>query len=442
MDRADIVHENFLRRVTAGDLPAGAGPSGPLSAAAAVSVFRAACLSRALDRQSRVMQRAGQGFYTIGSSGHEGMAAVAAALRPTDMAFLHYRDAAFQIARAGQVPGQSPAWDMLLSFASSSEDPISGGRHKVLGSKALSIPPQTSTIASHLPKAVGAAYAVGAARRHRPEHQALPDDAIVYCSFGDASANHSTAQGAFNAAQWTAYQSIPLPLLFVCEDNGIGISTKTPTGWIAASFAHRPGLKYFACNGLDIYETFRVAQEAADYARKRKRPVFLHVGTIRLYGHAGADVPTTYLSREEVEAEEANDPLLHAVRLLGEAGALTSAEALAIYEETNARVARVAAEAVTRPRLKTAPEVMASLIPPKRACRPTNGPTPEARAAAFGGDLKAMDEPQIMSRLINWALTDLMLEHPEIVMMGEDVGRKGGVYGVTQKLIHRFGPDR
>ena len=442
MDRADIVHENFLRRVTAGDLPAGAGPSGPLSAAAAVSVFRAACLSRALDRQSRVMQRAGQGFYTIGSSGHEGMAAVAAALRPTDMAFLHYRDAAFQIARAGQVPGQSPAWDMLLSFASSSEDPISGGRHKVLGSKALSIPPQTSTIASHLPKAVGAAYAVGAARRHRPEHQALPDDAIVYCSFGDASANHSTAQGAFNAAQWTAYQSIPLPLLFVCEDNGIGISTKTPTGWIAARFAHRPGLKYFACNGLDIYETFRVAQEAADYARKRKRPVFLHVGTNRLYGHAGADVPTTYLSREEVEAEEANDPLLHAVRLLGEAGALTSAEALTIYEETNARVARVAAEAVTRPRLKTAPEVMASLIPPKRACRPTNGPTPEARAAAFGGDLKAMDEPQIMSRLINWALTDLMLEHPEIVMMGEDVGRKGGVYGVTQKLIHRFGPDR
>ncbi|MBS0565729.1 MAG: MFS transporter, partial [Proteobacteria bacterium] len=57
-------------------------------------------------------------------------------------------------------------------------------------------------------------------------------------------------------------------------------------------------------------------------------------------------------------------------------------------------------------------------------------------------DMKQMDEPQIMSRLINWALTDLMLEHPEIVMMGEDVGRKGGVYGVTQKLYTRFGQDR
>lgn len=442
MDRADIVHENFLRRVAAGDLPVGDAPSGPLSATGAVAIFRAGCLSRALDRQSRAMQRAGQGFYTIGSSGHEGLASVAAALRPTDTAFLHYRDAAFQIARAGQVAGQSIAWDMLLSFAASTDDPISGGRHKVLGSRVLNIPPQTSTIASHLPKAVGAAYAIGAGRRHAPEHRTLPDDALVYCSFGDASANHSTAQGAFNTAGWTAYQSIPLPLLFVCEDNGIGISTKTPKGWIAASFMQRPGIRYFACNGLDIFDTFRVASEAAHYVRSRRKPAFLHIATIRLYGHAGADMPTTYLPRAEVEAEEANDPLLHSVRLLEQAGALDRRDALAIYEETNVRVARISAEAVKRPRLKSAGQVMASLVPPKRICRPTNGPSSESRAAAFGAEIKAMEEPQIMSRLINWALTDLMLEHGEIVIMGEDVGRKGGVYGVTQKLTARFGPDR
>ncbi len=442
MDRAQIVHENFLRRVAARDLPAGRPATGPLSPETAVQAFRAGVLTRALDRQSRAMQRAGQGFYTIGSSGHEGLAAVALALRPTDMAFLHYRDAAFQIARAAQVPGQNPAWDMLLSFASSSEDPISGGRHKVLGSRDLFIPPQTSTIASHLPKAVGAAYSIGAARRHSPEHQILPDDGIVYCSFGDASANHSTAQGAFNTAQWTSYQSVPLPLLFVCEDNGIGISTKTPKGWIEATFSARPGLKYFQADGLDIYDTFRVASEAAAYVRDRKKPAFLHLRTIRLYGHAGADVPTTYLPREEVEAEEANDPLLHSVRLLDQAGVLTPEQALDIYTETNARVVRVADQVITRPRLKTANQVMAAIVPPKRPCAPTNGPTPEARAAAFGGDLRAMEEPQIMSRLINWALTDLMLTHRELVMMGEDVGRKGGVYGVTQKLHQRFGPDR
>jgi 2-oxoisovalerate dehydrogenase E1 component len=442
MGRSVIVHENFLRRVASGDLPQGRAPAGPLTPEQAAAIYRAGCLTRALDRQSREMQRAGQGFYTIGSSGHEGMAAVASALRPTDMAFLHYRDAAFQIARAMQVPGQDPAWDMLLSFAASSEDPISGGRHKVLGSKTLNIPPQTSTIASHLPKAVGAAYAIGAAKRHRPEHATLPEDAIICCSFGDASANHSTAQGAFNTAQWTAYQSLPLPLLFVCEDNGIGISTKTPKGWIAASFSARPGLTYFACDGLDIFDTYRVAEEVADFVRTRRKPAFLHIRTIRLYGHAGADMPTTYLPREEVEAEEAQDPLLHSVRLLDQAGVMRPAEALAIYTETAAEVARLAAIAVTRPRLQTASDVMAAIIPPKRACQPGNGPSPEARAQAFGGDLKQMGEPQIMSRLINWALTDLMLCHREIVMMGEDIGRKGGVYGVTQKLQARFGADR
>ncbi|MXO89321.1 thiamine pyrophosphate-dependent enzyme [Pontixanthobacter aquaemixtae] len=442
MDRAQIVHDNFLRRVADGDLPQGANPEGPLGEALAVSIYRSGCLTRALDRTSRAMQSKGEGFYTIGSSGHEGMAAVAAALRPTDMAFLHYRDAAFQIQRAEQVPGQTITWDMLLSFACSSEDPISGGRHKVLGSKALTIPPQTSTIASHLPKAVGAAYSLGLAKRQPPEHKLLPDDAIVMCSFGDASANHSTAQGAINTSCWTAYQKIPMPLLWVCEDNGIGISTKTPTGWIAASFQARPGLKYFSCDGTDIYDTFRVTQQAAHYVRTRRKPAFLHIRTIRLYGHAGADVPTTYMAKSEVEAEEANDPLLHSVRLMDEAGALGRAAALDIYNQTAKRVDRIATEAVTRPRLQTAEQVMASIIPPARACERSNGPAPENRAAAFGGDMKLMDQPQIMSRLINWALTDLMLEYPEIAMMGEDIGRKGGVYGVTQKLSARFGRAR
>ncbi|MFN3938726.1 MAG: thiamine pyrophosphate-dependent enzyme [Gemmobacter sp.] len=442
MDRAEIVEANLRRRIAARDFPQGARPVPGLAAHEAVALFRAQCLSRALDLQARAMQRAGQGFYTIGSSGHEGMAAVAAALRPDDMAFLHYRDAAFQIARAMQLPGQTPLWDMLLSFASSAEDPISGGRHKVLGSKTLAIPPQTSTIASHLPKAVGAGYSIGLARRRPPEHRALAEDGLVVCTFGDASANHSTAQGAINTACWTAYQKIPLPLLFVCEDNGIGISVRTPPGWIAASFAQRPGLRYVAADGLDLYAAHAAAREVADWVRTRRRPAFLHLRTVRLYGHAGADMPTTYMRREEVEAEEANDPLLHSARLLAEAGALDPDAALAIYEETRARVARVADEATTRPRLRTAAEVMAAIVPPPRPARPSNGPDPEARAAAYGTETKALAEPQPMARLINFALTDLMLEHPEIVLMGEDVGRKGGVYGVTQRLQARFGPDR
>ena len=214
MDRAALVHSNFLRRVAARELPAGNAARAGLKTHDAVALFHAQCLTRALDLTSRAMQKAGTGYYTIGSSGHEGMAAVAHAMRPDDIAFLHYRDAAFQIARAAQVPGQQVAWDMLLSFACAAEDPISGGRHKVLGSRALMIPPQTSTIASHLPKAVGAAFSIGALARRTPEHRMLREDSIAMCSFGDASLNHSTAQGAINTAGWSSVQASPLPLLF------------------------------------------------------------------------------------------------------------------------------------------------------------------------------------------------------------------------------------
>ncbi|MEH6740670.1 MAG: thiamine pyrophosphate-dependent enzyme, partial [Sulfitobacter sp.] len=442
MDRAVIVHENFLRRLAADDLPSGPAPDPSIPKTKLTELFRSQVLSRQLDRTSRAMQASGKGFYTIGSSGHEGMAAVAEALRPTDMAFLHYRDAAFQIQRAAQVPGQSPVWDMLLSFRAAAADPISGGRHKVLGSRALNIPPQTSTIASHLPKAVGAAYSIGLARRSTPEHCHLPDDSIVMCSFGDASSNHSTAQGAINTACWTSFQSVPLPVLFVCEDNGIGISVPTPRGWVAANYSNRPGLRYFSCDGLDMAQTLRVSQAAADYVRRTRKPAFLHVTTVRLYGHAGSDVEMTYRDKTAIEASEANDPLLHSARILRDSGANTPMEAIEIYHETEQTCTRVSQEVMKQETLVSSEQVMARIIPPARACAPTNGPTPDARAAVFGNDIKQMKEPQPMNRLIGWALADSMLEHGEIIVAGEDVGRKGGVYGVTQKLQNRFGPDR
>ena len=442
MDRAAIVHQNFLRRLAANDLPEGAAPDPTIAPETLMQVFRSQVLSRQLDRTSRVMQAQGKGFYTIGSSGHEGMAAVAEALRPTDMAFLHYRDAAFQIQRAAQVPGQSAVWDMLLSFRAASADPISGGRHKVLGSRALNIPPQTSTIASHLPKAVGAAYSIGLARRCPPEHQVLPDDSIIMCSFGDASSNHSTAQGAINTACWTSYQSVPMPILFVCEDNGIGISVPTPSGWVAANYSQRPGLRYFSCDGLDMAQSLRVSQAAADYVRRTRKPAFLHISTVRLYGHAGSDVEMTYRDKSAIESSEANDPLLHSVRILRDANINTPEQSLEVYTEIENICTRVADEVMQQGTLNDAVGVMASIIPPTRECTPTNGPAPEARAQVFGNDIKQMNEPQPLNRLLGWALTDLMLEHGEIIVAGEDVGRKGGVYGITQKLQNRFGPDR
>ena len=194
-----------------------------------LEVFDAQLGSRHLDLAARWLQGQGRGYYTIGSSGHEGNAAVAAALRPTDPALLHYRSGAFFLERARQGGVSTALRDVLLGVVASTEDPISGGRHKVFGNRLLAVIPQTSTIASHLPRAVGVALSIHrAARLQVPS--AWPPDAVTVCSFGDVSADHSTAAGAINAAIQAGYRGLPMPILFVCEDNGIGISVSSPPG--------------------------------------------------------------------------------------------------------------------------------------------------------------------------------------------------------------------
>ncbi len=442
-DRAKIVNENFLRRVEARDFPQTTvftPESVGLTNAQSVEIFESQVLSRQLDIGSRELQSRREGFYTIGSSGHEGNAAISASARLEDMAFLHYRDAAFLIQRAKKLPGQTPVWDMLLSFTASSEDPISAGRHKVLGSKALYIPPQTSTIASHLPKAVGAAFSVVLNKKFGVEGE-LPSDSVILCSFGDASINHSTAQGAINTACWTSYKGLPLPLVFICEDNDIGISTPTPKDWIKNNYKDRPGLEYFYCDGLNIFETYKVASEAIEFARKYKKPVFLHVKCIRLYGHAGPDVQTSYMSSAREVQIEGQDPLLHSANLLIKNGILEPKQVLDLYHKIGETVAAAAEHVIKRPKLITSEEVQNSLIPDK--IMPfVKDVSEETREKSFGRELKNLEEPQHMARLLNWALHDLMLEHDNIVMAGEDIGPKGGVYGITTKLHDRFGPHR
>ncbi|UTW12901.1 dehydrogenase E1 component subunit alpha/beta [Marinobacterium rhizophilum] len=444
-NRAEIIDHNFVQRVLGGDLP---GPvmrrepqeSGPGSALL-LQLFESQVMSRQLDLCSRRLQARGESFYTIGSAGHEGNAAIAAAFRPDDMAFLHYRDAAFLLQRARQAGSGNPLWDMLLSFVASSEDPISGGRHKVLGSKPLFVPPQTSTIASHLPKALGTAVSIALAQRLK-HAGALPADGVVLCSFGDASANHSTALGAINSASWTGYQKHPLPLVFICEDNGIGISTATPDGWIAASFSARPGLHYLSCDGLDLLDTYRCARQAEQLARRHHRPVFLHMRCVRLLGHAGSDAQSAYLSAAQIEQAEARDPLLHSARLLIELGILRPDQVVALYQNMAAEANEMAERAIRRPRLDSAAAVMASIIPPPRTAVAVDPLAASALETLFARDKTLLAQPQPMARLLNWALAELMATHPEILLMGEDIGPKGGVYNVTGKLCERFGKHR
>lgn len=407
-----------------------------------LAYFDAQLQSRHLDFAARWMQTQGRGYYTIGSAGHESNAAVALATRPTDPALLHYRSGGFYAARAGQAASSTAIRDVLLGVAAAAAEPISGGRHKVFGHHGLNIIPQTSTIASHLPRAFGLAFALARAKAVGVTTP-WPDDAIVVGSIGDASLNHSTTAGALNAVAYCVHAGMPVPLLLVCEDNGIGISTPSPSGWVSTALSGVPGVECLTADGADPADALNTASRAAAMVRTDRRPVLLHLRTVRFMGHAGSDAEVAYRSSADITADYDRDPLLAAARALVVGGHLGVDDVVDRYEAMRERVMTAAAEVITEARLTSADEVMAPLTHRGRGGRASASMADKVlRENTFGGQLPERQGGLTLAQSINASLTDVMASVPEVLVFGEDVGRKGGVYGVTRGLQKRFGARR
>ncbi|MCB9882166.1 MAG: MFS transporter [Planctomycetes bacterium] len=422
-------------------------PRSRLTGRDAIRIFECELLSRLIDLEARRLKNRDEGYYTIGSSGHEVNAVVGHLLRTTDPALLHYRSGGFMMARLAQRPGETPLFDTMLSLVASAEDPVSGGRHKVWGSVSCWVPPQTSTIASQLPKAVGVAFALERAKSARVAI-AIPNDSIVCVSFGDASINHASAQTAFNAAAWCEHQHLPLPLLFLCEDNGIGISVKTPGNWVTDRFSTIDHIDYFQADGRDLLQSYEVAAQAIDHCRSLRRPTFLHLDVVRLLGHAGSDIESTYRQAHEIEESEARDPLIaHALFLLRE-GLIERDEMLAMYERLDDRVRATSREAVGRPKLTSLDELVRPLrVLARDAVRAEADRTDfQARRVQRYGSEERLPERGTKARTLNFmiahGLTEILAKYDQAICFGEDVAKKGGVYGATAGLLERFGAAR
>jgi 2-oxoisovalerate dehydrogenase E1 component len=450
--------EQALDEALAAAVPAGRmlapneplGPATTLTAGQAAALFEDQVRSRTLDVVARELRQRGLGYYTIASAGHEMNAVLGAVLRPTDPAYLHYRSGAFMMARyrRGAADGLisddcDPLWDTLLSLVASADDPIAQGRHKVWGSRPLWVLPQTSTIASHLPKAVGAAFAIERARRLGLP-LGVPADSIAYCSFGDGSVNHATALAAINAARYSHRRGSPTPILFCCEDNGWGISVDTPRRWVESAFSGLAHLRYVRASG-EIDELWEAVTEAVSTCREGRRPVFLHLDTVRLWGHAGTDVESGYRSAAEIAATEARDPLPATARRLTAAGAATPQMLAELVAETRSRTRSLAAEAARRPRLTSRAAVTDPLAPyddaAARADATATAPA-DIRERVFAGSLPeaaTMPVRRTLAAHLNAALHDELARRPELLVFGEDVARKGGVYYVTARLQETFG---
>ena len=434
MGRVTAGLDEHFRTAAASLSPSGVTAGDPRELA---RLFEAQALSRHLDLEARRLSSAGVGYYTIGSAGHESNAAVAMALRPTDPALLHYRSGGFYCARAAQVPGHDPVRDVLLGLTASRDEPITGGRHKVFGNAALNVIPQTSTIASHLPRAVGLAFAL-----HRAPRIGVatpwPEDAVVVASLGDASINHSTAVGALNAAGHAVHTRLPLPLLVVVEDNGWGISVPSPPGWVETALSSRPGVHLPAGRRLGPAEhpghrprggrpgpRDAEAGDPAPADRTVPGPCGLR-RRARLPPRARRD------RRPRPRPVAGHRPGPGRRRLVdrGRAGAV---------RRRALRVRGTADDVQPVEHLASAAEIA---HPVDRRTRAGHVTAAEDRKASFSRGLPEESGPLTLAQSVNAALTDVLAACPQAIVLGEDVGTKGGVYGVTLGLQKTFGAAR
>ncbi|BCJ45121.1 MFS transporter [Actinoplanes ianthinogenes] len=409
-----------------------------LTGARALELFDAQLASRHLDLAARWLRSFNEGFHTVGSAGHEGNAAVAAALRGDDPALPHDRAAAFYCARAAASEPErrvqrleDAARDILRGVVASVRDPISGGRDKVFGNAELHLVPVVSAPAGHLPRAVGLAY--GLSRSPDPR---WPSDAIVAATFGDDGIDQPGAAAALHAAGWHGRAGQPVPLLLVCEDDAPG--GPDPDGWVASVLRARPGVRYSYADGCDLAATYDAATEAAEFVRRERRPAVLHLGTVLLLGRPGDPEPGPDLER---------DPLVGTARLVVEAGLLGPDDVITRYDEVGWQVRKAAEEVLGEPKLATVGEIVASLAPRRplrvahavtEAASRAAGPGAAGRARIFDGRLPEQAGPMTLAQTVNAALTDALAARPGLLAFGPGTTR-GGRHGVTAGLRERGG---
>lgn len=354
-------------------------------------LIRIMMLAREADRREGILFRQGRGWFFLPSSGHEPMAVLAEFLHESDYKYLYYRDRALLLAMGWTV------YELALEYFAR-EDSSSGGRQMPSfasdrSRNIVTMAPPTGL--QYLP-AAGSAWAC----KLRGEGQ------IALCSTGEAA----TREGEFYEALCFATEQ-SLPIVFVVEDNGWGIST--PTG--GSNPLSLGVLNTDLCvvvNGRDIDEFRQTAGKAIALARAGGGPMVLWVHMDRLGSHSAADDHRGYRSRSELESIGRRD-FMRAFATHDESARVIEEFVTLEYER---------AEAAAPPGSETIGEhVFATGAQP--ACRHHLPPRPAWTMAAA----------------MNSCLRELLREDSRVLLFGQDIeDPKGGVFGITKGLSPDF----
>lgn len=272
---------------------------------------------------------------------------------------------------------------------------------------------------SHLGPQMGIADGIALAQK-------LDDTKKVTAVFtGDGGASEGDFHESINvAAVWD------LPVIFVIENNGYGLSTPSNEQFRCKQFIDKAigyGIEGVQVDGNNILEVFEAVSSIKEKMQKDPKPVIMECLTFRMRGHEEAS-GTKYVPNELMEQWAQKDPVNNFEAYLKKEGVLTEAEDSRMREEIKAQIAEELDVAFAEPAIEsTVEKELADIYAPF-----------EANTVAPSSTTKEMR----LIDAISDGMREAMKQFPELVLMGQDIAEYGGVFKITEGFVEEFGKDR
>ena len=377
-------------------------------------------LGRALDEKapSYLLQSLGWSYHAP-YAGHDGIQLAIGQVFTLgeDFLFPYYRDM-LTVLSAGMT-----AEEIILNGISKATDPGSGGRH----------------MSNHFAKPEWHIENISSATGTHDLHAAGVARAMVYyghkgvaiTSHGESATSEGFVYEAINGASLER-----LPVIFVIQDNGYGISVpkseQTANRKVAENFSGFKNLKIIYCNGKDVFDSMNAMTEAREYAITTRNPVIVQANCVRIGSHSNSDKHTLYRDENELEYVKEVDPLMKFRRMLLRYKRLTEEELLQIETDAKKELSAANRKALSAP------------DPDPKSIYDFVIPEPYQPQKYKEGIHQAEGEKTFMVNAINETLKAEFRHNADTFIWGQDVANKekGGVFNVTKGMQQEFGDAR
>ncbi len=377
-------------------------------------------LGRAIDNKAPNYLKQAIGWsYHAPYAGHDGIQLAMGQHfeQKKDHMFLYYRDMLSALS-AGMT-----AEEIILNGISKATDPSSGGRH----------------MSNHLAKPEWNIHSVSSSTGNHTLHAVGTARAIKY--YGEKAVAIS-GQGESSVSEGYVYEAIAgadkekLPVVFVIQDNGYGISVpkkdQTANRKVANNFIGFKNLRIIHCNGKDVFDSMNAMAEAKRIALEESKPVILQANCVRMHSHSNSDDHLLYRSDAERNYVVEYDPLEKFKRLLIRYNRLTDQEIAAIEESAKKELKLAHKAAMSAP--DPSPESIHDFVIAD----------PYVPQKYTDGTHNQDGEKKKFITALNETLKAEFRHNPDTFIWGQDMANKdkGGIFNVSKGMQQEFGPKR